>query len=294
MRVFFSIILTMILVAIFTNTSFAQNPIPNPGFENWTAGYPDQWVTADVPNVYTTITQSNIRHSGNYAVKGMVTNYAQVNVPPLLTAGSSLIEISQNYTRLTGYYQMDNKGEDAMYVEVFLYDTQPNLVAGGIAELAATNGGYQMFTVDLEYVFGNQNTAAAAYILFTIGTSSTASGEDITLGSSFLVDDLAFDMASSVGDQRVNSTPYIFTLAQNYPNPFNPSTTIVFSLPSSGKTLLTVYNNLGQMVERLIDEDLAEGVHQVTFNASNLPSGTYFYKLEAGSRSTVKRMMLVK
>jgi len=294
MKSYLRFTLAIFFTGMFALSADAQNPIPNPGFENWTAGYPDHWVTADVPNVYTTITRSNIRHSGNYAVKGEVTNYAQVNVPPLLTAGSSLIEISQNYTRLTGYYQMDNKGEDAMYVEVFLYDTQPNLVAGGIAELASTSGGYQMFTVDLEYVFGNQNNAASAYILFTIGISSTASGEDITLGSSFMVDDLAFDMASSVEDQAGNAAPDIFFLGQNYPNPFNPSTTITFSIPVAEKVSLSVYNNLGQVVKMLLDETMSAGLHQVSFDASGLPSGTYFYKLEAATQSSVKRMMVIK
>ncbi|QQS35308.1 MAG: T9SS type A sorting domain-containing protein [Ignavibacteriales bacterium] len=88
--------------------------------------------------------------------------------------------------------------------------------------------------------------------------------------------------------------PTTFTLEQNYPNPFNPSTKIVFYLDKSGITNLNVYNVLGQKVATLVAGDLNVGLHEINFDASNLSSGIYFYKLESGVNSTVKKMMLVK
>jgi hypothetical protein len=85
-----------------------------------------------------------------------------------------------------------------------------------------------------------------------------------------------------------------FELAQNYPNPFNPSTEISFSLMKSEKVKLAVYNLLGKEVAVLVNGMRNAGPQTVTFNAQNLSSGVYFYKLEAGSQVLSKKMMLLK
>ncbi len=94
--------------------------------------------------------------------------------------------------------------------------------------------------------------------------------------------------------EQIDNVPATFELLQNYPNPFNPATTIRFKLDKSGLTTLSIYNVLGQKIETLVNEELPPGTHQATFNASKLASGVYFYKLEAGSYSNVKKMMLLK
>ncbi|MEX0778521.1 MAG: BspA family leucine-rich repeat surface protein [Balneolales bacterium] len=83
-------------------------------------------------------------------------------------------------------------------------------------------------------------------------------------------------------------------LDQNYPNPFNPVTRINFGLPQEGNVRLTVYDILGRQVEMLINENLPAGYHEVPFDAANLSTGTYIYRLEAGSRVQIRQMMLVK
>lgn len=88
--------------------------------------------------------------------------------------------------------------------------------------------------------------------------------------------------------------PTNFSLEQNYPNPFNPSTKIVFNLGKSAFTSLTVYNILGEKVQVLLAKELPAGVHEVNFDASNLSTGVYLYKLQAGSNVAVKKMMLIK
>jgi hypothetical protein len=85
-----------------------------------------------------------------------------------------------------------------------------------------------------------------------------------------------------------------FELAQNYPNPFNPSTTIKFSIPQSSSVTLKIFNTLGQEVSIVLNENLEAGFHTIDFNASELNSGVYFYRLDAGSFSEVKKMTLIK
>ncbi len=88
--------------------------------------------------------------------------------------------------------------------------------------------------------------------------------------------------------------PTTYSLGQNYPNPFNPSTNVHFSLPLAGKTSLMVYNILGQHVATLLNEVLSAGNYNVSFNAIDLPSGMYFYRLQSAGTALVKKMTLVK
>jgi photosystem II stability/assembly factor-like uncharacterized protein len=91
-----------------------------------------------------------------------------------------------------------------------------------------------------------------------------------------------------------NSIPEIYKLEQNYPNPFNPVTNISFAIPKAGFVRLTVNDLLGRESSVLVNEYKNAGNYSVKFDASNLPSGVYFYKLEAGGFTAVKKMMVLK
>jgi len=88
--------------------------------------------------------------------------------------------------------------------------------------------------------------------------------------------------------------PVHYTLSQNYPNPFNPVTTISYTLPAGGHVRLSVSNILGQEVAVLADGEQAPGEKTISFDALDLPSGVYIYRLSAGSFTDVKKMMLVR
>lgn len=104
--------------------------------------------------------------------------------------------------------------------------------------------------------------------------------------------DWEIDPISAV--EPIGDIPTTFALAQNFPNPFNPATKITFTLEKAGLTTLTVYNILGQKVATVLAKDMTAGTHEVTFDASSFSSGMYFYKLDSGARSDVKKMMLLK
>jgi hypothetical protein len=95
-------------------------------------------------------------------------------------------------------------------------------------------------------------------------------------------------------EEMGGTIPDGFSLSQNYPNPFNPTTTIEFSLPQSGFVSLRVFDLLGQEIATLANEERPAGTYQATFDASSLPSGTYFYMLKAGAYSEVKKMVILK
>ncbi|MCX6165917.1 MAG: T9SS type A sorting domain-containing protein [Ignavibacteriae bacterium] len=91
-----------------------------------------------------------------------------------------------------------------------------------------------------------------------------------------------------------NVVPSNYSLSQNFPNPFNPVTNIYFALPKSGMVTLKVFDALGKEVATLVNEVKNAGTFNVDFNGATLSSGIYFYKLESGDFSSVKKMMLVK
>ena len=111
-------------------------------------------------------------------------------------------------------------------------------------------------------------------------------------------------LGGTTGVDKDESAPTEFSLQQNYPNPFNPSTTINFTLPSSQIVALKIYDVLGKEVATLVNEEKSTGTYEVNFsakggsasggNAYSLSSGIYFYKLQAGSFISTKKMILIK
>jgi hypothetical protein len=88
--------------------------------------------------------------------------------------------------------------------------------------------------------------------------------------------------------------PQDFILDQNYPNPFNPTTSIQYALPQNAFVTLKVYNVLGQVVSTLVNAEQSAGYKSVNFNATNLPSGVYLYRIQAGTYSATKKLLLMK
>jgi len=101
------------------------------------------------------------------------------------------------------------------------------------------------------------------------------------------------DFVTDVKD-NTPSLPTAYSLEQNFPNPFNPSTKINFSLPVEGFVTLDVYNSIGQKVATLVNETKTAGTYAVDFDASDLTSGIYFYKISSGNFSETKKMILLK
>ena len=104
--------------------------------------------------------------------------------------------------------------------------------------------------------------------------------------------DGTFEYSNEV--EVIVSVPEKFELSQNYPNPFNPNTRIQYAITSNQFVSLKVYDILGNEVETLVNENKPTGNYEINFNASELASGIYFYKIQAGNFIKTKKMILLK
>jgi hypothetical protein len=100
--------------------------------------------------------------------------------------------------------------------------------------------------------------------------------------------------STSVGMLDLHSNPTTFSLMQNYPNPFNPSTTISFSLPSKSIVSLKVFDLTGKENATIVSQELSAGTYSRQWNAAHMSSGIYFYRLQAGSFTETKKLVLLK
>ncbi|MCP5061990.1 MAG: T9SS type A sorting domain-containing protein [Ignavibacteriae bacterium] len=101
-----------------------------------------------------------------------------------------------------------------------------------------------------------------------------------------------YSTITDVDNIFISSTNY--SLSQNYPNPFNPTTTISYSIPELSNITLKVFDVLGKEIITLVSEQKLKGNYKIEFNASQLPSGTYFYRLQSGNFLETKKLILVK
>ena len=102
------------------------------------------------------------------------------------------------------------------------------------------------------------------------------------------------ERATSIEQIEDEELPRGFRLDQNYPNPFNPMTTLAFAVPQRAHVTLRVFDSLGRVVSMLVDKALGPGAYNVVFDAEDLPSGVYFYRIEAEGFVQTKKLILLK
>ena len=149
---------------------------------------------------------------------------------------------------------------------------------------------------------GNENFTT--HIITTIADGATSvfaidvdsDGDIDVLSASRLDNKIAwYENLGVVGVEGIlNEIPIEYSLSQNYPNPFNPTTTITFQIPELSFVTLKVYDVLGNKIATLVNEEKPVSSYEVEFNATTLPSGIYFYRVQAGTFVETKKMVLLK
>jgi hypothetical protein len=208
-------------------------------------------------------------------------------------------QLSGSEENLIGYWQF-NKGDGDIAFDKTINENHGTLF-GGVewTDIAAPvlPGWFQMSTdsgfcsphlsMDIELLFDATEVDTGNYYASITIKSNDPFTPSVRIPIHMIV-------SSSVGIEDGFGLPLAFNLYQNYPNPFNPNTTIKYSIPELCKVRLTLFNLLGEEVTTLVNEEMSAGNYSAEFNAANLPSGVYFYRIQAGSFVETKKMLLIK
>jgi hypothetical protein len=197
-------------------------------------------------------------------------------------------------------YVMSVTGDETVPVELTSFTVDVNNQGNVILNWStATEINNQLFEIERRIPEGQFNTIGFVEGYGTTTQQQDYSYKDNAVGTGtffYRLKQIDFGGQFEYSDEievEVNG-PLTFALEQNYPNPFNPSTIIKYSVPETGSVKLDVYNLVGEEVAVLVNEIKEAGFYQVTFEASNLPSGAYFYKLQAGNSVQLNKMVFLK
>lgn len=221
------------------------------------------------------------------------------NLNNVLVTGSSYQTIKYSSSGvqqwLNIYYVPYNEIAKSITVDKFnnVYVTgdvqYPPPIRHNIVTIKYNTNGNQQWLIDYNSPFssddyGNVVLADSLFNVYIAGKSSSGSGTDFIT--------LKYSQVTSI--QNLNETVRDFELFQNYPNPFNSSTTIEFSIPVATIVHLSVFDILGNEMEKLVFKKLNQGKYRIVLDASNLSSGIYFYRLTTELNSISKKLILIK
>ncbi len=246
-------------------------------------------------------------------VTGLRGGYKLPNGNYIVTNGSGVHEITTSNTLVRTIVS----GINAQYINYVDFDelipveltTFSAIANGNNVELSwstATETNNRGFEIQRSVIMSEANNPSWQMVEFVNGKGTTTEPQsysfidrNLTAGKyAYRLKQIDFDGTFEYSNEiEVDiSAPDKFALNQNYPNPFNPGTTIEFVIPNGVRNLVTlkIYNVLGNEVATLVNEIKEAGIYKVEFNASDLPSGVYYYKISAGNFTDVKKMMLIK
>jgi len=190
---------------------------------------------------------------------------------------------SNKWIKLKCIGVQSNKDAIGTYITVY---------ANGLMNRQIILGGSSFLSCDdVELIFGIGSALQADSVVINWTNGHIDRSFNIAANGRYT----AIEGSGVIGIQHIGTeVPASYTLFQNYPNPFNPLTTIKFSVPASGHVNITVFELAGRKVETLVDHNLSAGTYETVFDALDLSSGMYFYRITTGDFVQTKKMMLVK
>jgi hypothetical protein len=276
-----------LLVTLFSSLAVGQ--IPFTGFENWETDpdsnfNPQGWQTTNsFPLV--NVERYAPGYHGNYAMKVKTLN------PGFPFPGVATLQVPYNFsqipTRLSAWIKSTLMPGDHAYFIVALMRGDSVIASPGDCT-------YRIDTTFSQFTYREFPIALRSNLipdsLILIIASGLGTGQ---VGTELIVDELAFTTGTSSVSLK-ELLPGSFSLHQNYPNPFNPTTAISYQLSAVSKIKLVIYDLLGREIAVLVDETKAPGSYAVTFDGAGLASGVYLYRMQAGSFTETKRLLLLR
>ncbi len=278
-----------------------------------TTNYGDSWVTVaysgtstwgvhihpDDPNYVVTGTWSG---SNVYITRDWGTTWLHTTLPASNYAVAVIDSINVFAAQSGGFYKLWSPNFIPVELTSFNATVQDNRVVLEWTTATETNN----YGFEIESGFDNQEFETIAFVPGYGTTAESKSysytiDELITQKTYFRLKQMDYDGSFKYYDAvKVDAViPTLYEVTQNFPNPFNPSTAITFTLPVDANVTISVFNSIGEQVGDITNSQFTPGIHTVNFNADNLSSGIYFYRMQANgtdgsSFSSVKKMILIK
>ncbi|MGD0339701.1 MAG: T9SS type A sorting domain-containing protein [Bacteroidota bacterium] len=295
---------TIILTVLIAMTIKTNAQIPNYGFEDWTTvgSYenPTGWATMNpyCAGPFYSCTKStdhypvsvgnfSIRLENNTSLTQWTGGWSIAITDTMAYPFQPAFPIVGHPNSLCGYYKYNSLNNDSMFIRIVLFKNRI-MVDYFTFITGITTSTWTSFILPLTY----SSADSATLCLSAFWGNRPTDGPN---GNSVLyVDNLSFDNLITSVPLSSSELPSKFNLAQNYPNPFNPSTTISFNLPSKSFVSLKVFDALGREVATIVSEELSAGSYTRQWNAAGIPSGIYFYRLQAGNYTETKKLVLLR
>ena len=211
--------------------------------------------------------------------------YIEIPIVPV----SSTIAIK---TVTFGIQKVTSAGQSLQACSYISTNNKASWSTGGVFVSA---GGSTVTSISNSWTTGNTSSADTIFlrIYFQTGSSSLTATPNTGYVTNLTVTGTA-KASAPLAVKNVGNKAGNYSLEQNYPNPFNPSTVINYSIPAQSKVTLEIFDVAGHKVQTLVDQEKSAGVHSAQFNAVNLPSGIYLYKLQAGKFTQTRKLLLLK
>lgn len=264
----------------------AQNPVPNPGMENWAQGNPVGWITNNIVGTAVPVTQTSDAHSGSSAAKLEVLSAFGNPFPGLLTcnSGGSGFPVSQVYGSLRFYYKSSLFTNDFFSATAVFYDNASAATGGGSGTITAVNNS-NVYTQSIVPITNTGGTPALAALSLTI---SSLAGLP-TAGSSVLIDDILLSTSTGIGEEAEMLS---LELAGPQPNPASGISLLPFSLAEYGEVEINVYTVQGVLVQKVLKQVMNAGRYKAEIDARMLSPGVYNCVLKAGGQQRNTRLIV--
>jgi Secretion system C-terminal sorting domain len=267
--------LLFILVAwFFIASAQAQNPVPNPSFENWTDGNPDLWYVINIPSLAIPITEVSPGHTGNKALKSEVIDFLG---NPLFSPVQSHVDehlngfpVSQNYSNLRLFYKFHPVGGDDLKIAVFMLDE--NGISIGFQEhiISEPAENFTEINIPIPYEFsGEVERCLISMVIEDLGLE----GEDI--GSYFIVDDVELNNGATPTQEELPN----FEVSHVFPNPCSSSLNINIFMTETDHVTVGIYDMNGNKLMELMNGEMHDGNYTLQADMSGFPAGTYLCRL---------------
>lgn len=264
----------------------AQNPVPNPGFELWSLGEADEWLSNNsLPDVLT-IEPTLDANTGLTAIRGSVVDVAGAIIPPFLGSnglGGYGFSIQQAYTTFQCWYKTDLQGGDAFIVTVVMYDDSAQVVGYGDIAITTSSNSYSLLSVPINYPFGTD--VSSCVIQFII--ADTSGGSIAHAASSFIVDDVELTGINGVALTGKESE------FLSYPNPATGSLTISSRLLSKPGTRVSVTGQDGKTTTLRNTAFSSPSQQNWKLDTSKLTPGSYILSIRNEDVVLSKRILVI-